>query len=337
MFFRNATKGGDALAHGAERVKDGTGLFAAAQLGENMMGLKWLSRGAAAFATLALALAPPLQAKENAKGVGGHPAMWKLSDRDTTIYLFGTFHLLPQGQAWRTPAFDKALNSAGELVLEVPNIDDANAVAAASMKMGLSPGLPPLVERVPAEKRATLEAMIAELGAPAGALDQFETWLAALALVSVTFKRLGLAPNSGVELSITAPFRASGKPIKGLETLEQQFGFFDRLSEESQRKFLVGVLDSPEQTKKEFAAMIAAWSSGDLAGIARWFDDEAQMTAELHDVLMARRNARWAEWLKARMDQPGTVFVAVGAGHLAGKDSVENLLAAKGLKVKRVQ
>ncbi|MDB5719979.1 MAG: TraB/GumN family protein, partial [Alphaproteobacteria bacterium] len=137
--------------------------------------------------------------------------------------------------------------------------------------------------------------------------------------------------------NITGPFRAAGKPVSGLETLEEQFGFFDHLSEDSQRKFLVAVLDSPEETKKQFAEMLAAWSNGDLAGIARSFDDETQMSAELRQVLMAQRNARWADWLKARMEKPGVVFVAVGAGHLAGKDSVEAMLEARGLKVQRVQ
>jgi uncharacterized protein YbaP (TraB family) len=296
------------------------------------MMLKRLSRAAAALAVLSLCLATPAQAK-----TGGHPAMWKLSDRDTTIYLFGTFHLLPDGQSWRTPAFDKALAAAGELVLEVPDLDDPAAVQEAAKKVGVVADLPPLAERVPEEKRAALAQMLSESGFPAGGLDRLKTWMAALALVSVTYKRLGLLPNSGVELSIVGPFKARGKPVSGLETLGEQFGFFDHLSEESQRKFLLGVLDSPEQTKKQFAEMLAAWSKGDVPGIARTFDDETQMSPELRQVLMAQRNARWAEWIKKRMDRPGTVFIAVGAGHLAGKDSVETMLKAKGLKVKRVQ
>ena len=297
------------------------------------MRLKWFSRGIAALATVSLALAAPAQAK----GLGGHPAMWKLSDRDTTIYLFGTFHLLPQGKAWRTAQFDKALAAAGELVMEVPNVDDPQAVAEATTRLGVFADLPPVTERVPANMKAKLAAMIDEAGLPVGGLDRYKTWFAALALFSVTFKRLGLAPNSGVESNISGPFRAAGKPVSGLETLEEQFGFFDHLSEDSQRKFLVAVLDSPEETKKQFAEMLAAWSNGDLAGIARSFDDETQMSAELRQVLMAQRNARWADWLKARMEKPGVVFVAVGAGHLAGKDSVEAMLEARGLKVQRVQ
>jgi uncharacterized protein len=52
---------------------------------------------------------------------------------------------------------------------------------------------------------------------------------------------------------------------------------------------------------------------------------------------MKRRNAAWAEWVDRRMDQPGTVLVAVGAGHLAGEDSVQRMLADRGLQATRVQ
>jgi uncharacterized protein YbaP (TraB family) len=265
------------------------------------------------------------------------PAMWKVADADTTIYLFGTFHLLPKGVAWRTPAMDKALASSDALVMEIGDIDDQAKLAGTLMNLGMSPNLPPLVERVPAAKKAELKALIAESGAPEAMLDKMETWAAGLILTGVTFQRLGLDPNAGVERSLVAPWKATGKPLEGLETAEQQFGFFDTLSEDAQRKFLVALLDSPEKAKSEFAAMLKAWETGDVAGIARTFDDETQMSSELRAALMAKRNARWAEWLKARMAKPGTLFVAVGAGHLAGPDSVLALLAANGLKVTRLQ
>ena len=265
------------------------------------------------------------------------PAMWKVADADTTIYLFGTFHLLPKGLAWRTPAMDKALASSDALVMEIGDIDDQAKIAGTLMNLGMSPNLPPLVERVPAAKKAELKALIAESGAPEAFLDKMETWAAGLILTGVTFQRLGLDPNAGVERSLIAPWRATGKPLEGLETAEQQFGFFDTLSEDAQRKFLVALLDSPDKAKAEFAAMLKAWETGDVAGIARTFDDETQMSSELRAALMAKRNARWAEWLKARMAKPGTVFVAVGAGHLAGPDSVLAMLTAKGLKVTRLQ
>jgi uncharacterized protein YbaP (TraB family) len=296
----------------------------------------WFKRGAAALGGFALLAAAPA-AQPAATAPHGHPAMWKLADKDTTIYLFGTFHLLPQGRDWRTPTFDKALASSDELVMEIGNIDDTNAVAQAMLKLGMKPGLSPIAERVPPEKKAALKAMITDSGVPEQVLDSMKTWAAALMLSGVTYQRLHLDPNAGVERTLETPWKQSGKPVEGLETAEQQFGFFDHLSEEAQRAFLVAVLESPQDLQKEFQAMLQAWMNGDVDGIARTFDDETQLSPELRKTLMADRNAHWADWLKARLEKPGTVFVAVGAGHLAGKDSVENILAAKGLKVTRVQ
>ena len=292
----------------------------------------------AAVAAVALAGCAPQSVSENAAApASAKPAMWRLADDDTTIYLFGTFHLLPADYQWRTAAFDRALATADELVLEIANVGDQTAAAGAMMKLGVSPGLPPLAERVPADKREALAAMVAESGMPAAFVDRLETWAAGLALTGVAFKRLGLSGDAGVEKALDASYRASGKPIVGLETVEQQLGFFDTLPEESQRQFLVAVLDSPEDAREEFRKMLEAWAGGDEAGIAATFDEQANMTPQLREALLTRRNARWAEWLDSRMDRPGTVFVAVGAGHLAGQDSVQSMLKAKGLKAKRVQ
>jgi uncharacterized protein YbaP (TraB family) len=65
-------------------------------------------------------------------------------------------------------------------------------------------------------------------------------------------------------------------------------------------------------------------------------NEEMKDTPEMARILLTDRNARWAADIQARMDRPGVVFVAVGAGHLTGKDSVQDLLAQEGLKVKRI-
>ena len=263
------------------------------------------------------------------------PALWKLADADTTIYLFGTIHLLPKGLDWRTPALDQAIAQSGELYLETVIDKDAIESAKAVKTLGMAEGLPPLVERVPEEKRAALAERIATLGLKPGQLDRFETWAAAMTLLSASFKELGLESELGVERALEA--RYANKKVSGLETVGQQFGFLDGLSEEGQRLFLEGVLDDPADARANFADMLKAWAAGDVEGIAANFDAETALSPELREVLMTRRNATWAEWLAKRLDQPGTLMVAVGAGHLAGKDSVQAMLAGKGLTVERVQ
>lgn len=265
------------------------------------------------------------------------PALWEVSDRDTTIYLFGTIHLLPPATQWRTPVIDQALNGSDMLVMEVKLSDDQTAIARVLMKLGTSPGLPPLAERVPADKRPELEKALKDANVPAGALDGMETWAASLLLLSASFAKIGLSSGEGVERQLTAESTASNKQIGSLETAEQQLGYFDHLSEDAQRKLLVGVIDDPDAAQSEFQAMLKSWLAGDVPGIAKSFDTETALSPELRDVLMHRRNATWAAWVHNRLKEPGTVFVAVGAGHLAGDDSVQHLLETQGLQVKRLE
>jgi len=288
-----------------------------------------------AFALTACATAPADPVPAAATAEAPRPALWKLSDADTDIYLFGTIHILPAGFEWRTPAIDAALAESDELVLETVLGDDPAKSAQAMMAKGMSPNNPPILDRVPADRRAALQQLMTSTGVPAAALDRMDTWAAALILFTTQFQKMGLTGKSGVETALQGA--AGTKPVSGLETIEQQFGFFDNLSEESQRLFLVATIDDSIDVREQFEKMIAAWASGDTDAIAATFDAPASMSPELREVLMTRRNAAWAEWIAKRMERPGTVMVAVGAGHLAGRDSVQAMLAAKGLRVERVQ
>ena len=285
-----------------------------------------------AIAATTFGVIPAAQAKD------ARPAMWKVADHDTTIYLFGTIHLLPANLKWRSAAFDKAAASSDTLVIET-DVDESNPAATLGelFKLAVSPGLPPLVLRVKPEKRAALAAMVAKSGIPAATLDGIETWAAAFLLLGVQFKDLGLEPGSGVETALKKQFVDRGKPIGQLESNADQLGIFDKLSEQAQREFLEGMLDDPSSMKGEFQVMLDAWSRGDIAGVAKSFNGDMGEAPELMDALIARRNANWAKWVEGRMETPGTVMMAVGAGHLAGDKSVVKMLQKQGLKVTRVQ
>jgi uncharacterized protein YbaP (TraB family) len=266
-----------------------------------------------------------------------HPGLWKLADEDTAIYLFGTIHVLPQDYVWESPKLAAAAKAADELVIETVFGKDPQTMATMMLAMGTAPGLPPLADRVPPERKATLQALVARSGLPPALLDGMKTWTAAMMLVAATLTDLGLAPQSGVEEQLKGRFTANARPISGLEKPEEQLGYLDQLPEEDQRAFLNTVLEDPVESRKEFDAMLAAWVRGDEKAIARTFDDADAMTPRLRAILLDRRNANWAKWLSDRLARPGTVLVAVGAGHLAGPESVQTKLGARGLKVQRVE
>jgi uncharacterized protein len=268
----------------------------------------------------------------------GKPALWKLWDEDTVIWLFGTIHVLPNGYRWQNGRVPLTVTTSDRLVLETIVPKEANAAAGLIFGLGQSPGLPPLAARVPPDKRPLLREMVAKSGLPADVLDRMESWAAGFLLTATTLNNLGLDAGNGVEEQLSARFEAAGKPVTGLETVREQLGFFDDLPEADQRAFLVGVLDDPASARRQFDAMLGAWARGDEDAIARSFDEELEATPHLRDVLIARRNAAWTGALQKMLaDQPGTILVAVGAGHLAGKGSVVDLLKAHRLHVERVQ
>ena len=123
------------------------------------MGLKfnWIAKGLAALGLVtggAASARVPADPK---------PALWKVADGDTTVYLFGTIHLLPQGTRWESPVFARAAEESQGLVVETI-VDTANPApfAATMMRMATdTPGLPPVLDRVPADKRAALASAIA--------------------------------------------------------------------------------------------------------------------------------------------------------------------------------
>lgn len=294
----------------------------------------WLQRGLAAlgFAALASCATVPPQA------AAGKPALWEVADSDSKVYLFGTIHMLPASSTWRTPALEQAVNSSQGLYVETI-VDQAKpqALAAELARLGLGQGLPPIAQRVAPDKRPLLEAAIAKSGVPRPFFDQMETWAAAFTLLGVQFKELGLQGENGVESVLRRRFASAGKPVGQLETNSEQLGFFDTLPEDAQRALLEGSIDAPREMRVQFNAMIDSWLRGDVDAIARTFNEDLAASPALMDALIRRRNANWSRWIERRMASPGTVMVAVGAGHLAGDSSVQRYLQQSGLKVTRIQ
>lgn len=267
-----------------------------------------------------------------------HPALWEVSDPDTTIYLFGTIHLLPDNVHWRSDKFNEALANSQQLVVETI-VDDKNPskLMAAMASLGFANGLPPLLQRVPAAKRPALEAAIKKSGFPPQAFDRMKTWAAAFILLGNQFRDLGLKGGQGVEQVLRGEFTTANKPIGELETNVEQLGFFDKLPESAQLELLKGAIENGKATSAELSDMIRAWSHGDVPGIARTFDHDLSHSPALQQSLLHQRNANWSKWIEQRLGQPGTIIVAVGAGHLAGKDSVLTMLKKDGYAVRRLQ
>jgi hypothetical protein len=263
------------------------------------------------------------------------PALWKVADKDTTIYLFGTIHALPDGMEWLGGPVEAALRESAQLVTEIPETDPAE-MQSAVISNAILPAGENLRMKLPEAERVQFEQALASFGLPVEAFDRFEPWYAAVALTALPLAREGYSAEHGVEEKISTIAKQMGRPRMGLETAAFQFSMFDSLPADVQIRYLGEVIKGLPTLDEELQKIIDEWGAGNADKLAELInadeDDPRMVTA-----LLTNRNRMWADWIRTRMKRPGTVFMAVGAGHLAGKDSVQDLLKKRGLKAVRVQ
>ena len=300
--------------------------------------------GTAAAAALGLGLglaviagAPAPVMAQDAAAETGKPALWVVRDADSTIYLFGTVHLLRPETVWNSPVVDQAFDSADQIWFEIENPDDQAAAFPLVQRYGIDLETP-LSSRLNAEEQAQLNTAAEAMGLNGPAFEPMRPWLAALTLSLAPLTKAGYDPESGVELVFRARALQAGKPISGLETIEEQLQVLSGMSEDGQMAFLRSVLSDYENATVELDRLVDAWAVGDVETVEEIGVTQMQAEdQEFYQALLVKRNANWAGQIDTMMDGEGVIFIAVGAAHLAGDDSVQVLLEQRGFTVERVQ
>lgn len=230
------------------------------------------------------------------------PAMWEVRDGDTTIFLFGTFHTLDARTRWFDRSVRSAFDRSGELVLETIVPDDPSVVRALGRKS------------------------IGDSGKPAG------SFFASTKAVIARGRANGLSVELGADAVLKRAAADQGKTLAGLERFEDQLSQFARIPATAPTLIPAPATGVPMTLND----LLVAWKSGDTGAFSTMLAGFEAKAPAAYRILIADRNARYGEWIVNRLDQPGTVFVAVGSGHLAGKDSVQNWLSSKGILARRV-
>ena len=293
--------------------------------------MKRLARVGAPVA-VALALLPAACSRPR-PAIEARPALWRVADADTTIWLLGSIHALPPEVRWQTPAVEQAIAKADTLVLEVIPADPGDA-RAEFLAVAKRDGLPPLRERVAVADRGVLERGMAVAGQSPGSLDGFKTWAAALTISAGAGHASDASAADGVEAVLAQRF--AGKAIGALETPAGQFATFDRLPQGSQQALLMQAASDAVDPSTGYAMLLDAWTHGNETTLATSVASSRANPA-IARTLVTDRNARWASVIVRRLDRPGHVLVAVGAGHLVGAESVVAMLRARGLPVERIE
>jgi uncharacterized protein YbaP (TraB family) len=261
-----------------------------------------LIAAAIAAAGPSVTAAPELAAEAN-------PAMFVVRDADTTVYIFGTFHALDGHADWFNHQVKTAFESSDELVLET----------------------------VIPEGPVQIQPAISGRSLP---VIPSASFLATTRLAINAGRSQGMQVGNGADNVLRHAAEVEGKPVEGLETLELQVNMFTRMPAASTASPKagepVGGGNALDSLSRAMAEMQTAWRHGDQSIFVHMLGQLEQSSPDTYRMMFTERNARWADWIAGRMQTPGTVFVAVGAGHLAGKDSLLVRLAEQGIASSRL-
>ncbi len=290
-------------------------------LAERLHRFLGLALGAAALATAACGMWP-----HQARAEAAHPALWVIHDADSTVYLFGTIHVMKDGVDWLSPDLRRRFDSARDLWLEVPDLDDAAGVAQAMQKYALNPAGDMTRGLTDAEIRK-IDALGAPYGLNADRLQGFKKWAAGLVLMTQKISAMGYSPRVGVDLTLLQAARTSGKPVHGFETLDQQMQILAPADEAGDEAALRQSLKDADTLATDLPPLLKAWEDGDEATLARELVDRMKKEDPSgYRRMIVARNAAWEPQVEDILKGKGTVFIAVGAGHLVGPDSLIAML-----------
>lgn len=265
------------------------------------------------------------------------PAMWTLRTDTATVYFLGSFHILPPSVTWRDDArIHTALDEAKAVLFEV-DLDemDKPEVAASIVRRATLPDGKTLRDVLTQETYNELTATAGKFGMEMARLEPMQPWLAASGLLVGYMVSKGADPSSGVDSELTDDARAAGKPIIGLETVEEQLDVLDTLSKEDPDLMITDMIRFLDDSTGLLQQILTAWRTGDTEAIDRLMREDLEKHEGAYDRFITHRNAAWVPKIEALIKQGGTYFVVVGAGHLVGDKSVIALLQAKGYEVER--
>ena len=263
------------------------------------------------------------------------PAMWVIKGPHATIYLFGTIHALAKDESWHSAKIDAAIQQSQRLFLEVSNVEDAAAMQPLMMQLGFD-AAHPLSSKLTPDQLAKLNKAAAALPGGESIFEPMKPWLAGVMISLAPVLQAGYDPESGVEFAIKPEFTKANKAVRGFETAEQQIHLFADMNDKAQLDFLVSELDDADSAVGEFKQLLAAWYAGDVEKIDTLNNAELRdKHPDLFQILVVKRNQNFTEQIRSLLEGDGVSFVAIGAGHLVGKDGVPAMLEKVGYKVTR--
>ncbi len=251
------------------------------------------------------------------------------------LFLCGTIHILREKDYPLSPGYEAAYNHSDALVFELPPAAGSDPAMTQRMReLGACPAGTTLESEVTPETWAAVKKWGQAHGVEPANLNRMRPWFVALLVTSVEYAGLGAQPDKGVDQHFEKRAERDKKPGSGLETVEFQLQLFAKLTADQQKNMLEQTLAEISTLPQEYEKMLAAWKNGELEALHDMMFREAERYPELMDLFLKNRNLAWIDRLDEMLKKGQKVMVLVGAGHLAAKEGLVQLLKDRGYRVR---
>jgi uncharacterized protein YbaP (TraB family) len=255
---------------------------------------------------------------------------WAISrDGEPAGYLLGTVHSEDPRVLDFTEAFASQLDANQVFAMEM--VPDLPTLTRLTEYMHYQDGTT-LEQHVGAERFARVRAALADYRVPPDWIARMKVW-AAMMTLSVP------PPRTGLFMDFSLSLRAAGAGLKvvGLETLEQQLSFLEKMPDEQQLSLLDQALDEHGRVGEVHDQMVDSYLAGDLQALVAQVDEQLEeLSPEARRYFMAQGiEARNQRMLSSALPllKESRVFIAVGALHLPGDQGLIALLRREGYEL----
>lgn len=273
----------------------------------------------------------------SAASASAESCVWKAQKGASVFYLGATCHILRKSDYPLPPEFDKAYQASKRVVFEtdIAKLEDP-AIQVKLLSQSVYPDGSSLEKHLKAETFAELSAYCKSNGIPLQSMSHFKPSMLMVTLMVRELMKHGIA-EKGVDAYFHGQATQDGKPIEGLETVDEQIAYILGMADGNEDDFVVYSLRDMAEIKTQFDTMADAWRSGNDASVNELMvNDLKTRMPKLYKRLITDRNRKWLAAIDAYAKTPEVEFILVGAAHLVGADGLVQTLIKRGYKVEKL-
>lgn len=263
-------------------------------------------------------------------------SLWKIQSKNNVVYLLGSIHYLKPQAYPLDPVLEDAFKNSKKLVLEIQLESLDRGGQQVMLMKGLFTDGRTLKSVVAEETYKLAESELNKLGLEINVFNQFKPWFVALAVTALKLERLGFDPSHGIDRYFYQKAKKESKEILGLETVEYQMDLFDGMEAPTQELLLLSTLKDLASMEQSVDAVVHAWAAGDLNALDSTLLQSLRAHPQVYQRLIVDRNRAWIPKIESYLTEREKYLVVVGAGHLAGKDGIIEVMKRKGYSVEQL-